>query len=642
MLERIQNIEEMRKQQVSNASEEATVERIDTNPLTNNSLSLENNNPPQTADYLEEIVETSISDSVLIEKKNIATDPTFLTEDESNEEATLIQTNLESLKSASKGKSISESEFLIQNSESSSVLERSVFSSDEHEETTNDEFYRDQNNANDSEDRRPAIDRKNIPIVRDITSTQTTVSSQPLNDRTDCPEAKTHSSNDIADECGDEVLLCSSADKGDTNVMTMLKRDLQVLEQSVVLNNESGDDRVTKIHSSGNPEVLQPQNKAKNLLQTIDNDLMRLQVSVNLELASPPTQLYNDADFAQYGSIQNRTEVKKTPVESPEPALLNTSTKGSNAMETLVMTGHEQNLLENEKSPLQKCAIHKIDDNYDNATILEESLSSKANLSKSAFSKKENECKAPASEVNLVSPKSSLPSSAEDPSNSDEITSKGTDKSGDTQSVVADELISHNFNIAQPSPSMQSTMINHVVANNALEPTNESEIKNEKCATEIEEQHKDDEIPLEDFGESEIVLHNFEEKAAETPTTQPSSTFLSSSQETSTKPKSFNTNKTKNNPQAAPILDQLFCKTEDKSQVITSEFKSKSSSNDNPTLLWKMWKEQCTPWETDASKLMNKTNLKRAIRKSSAAKKLPPFSPEEIVKGNFIAFSTHE
>ena len=52
--------------------------------------------------------------------------------------------------------------------------------------------------------------------------------------------------------------------------------------------------------------------------------------------------------------------------------------------------------------------------------------------------------------------------------------------------------------------------------------------------------------------------------------------------------------------------------------------------------LWKAWKEKCMSWKVDRMvNAKSKTPLKRTIRKSSAAKKLPPFSVEEIVKGMY-------
>ena len=48
---------------------------------------------------------------------------------------------------------------------------------------------------------------------------------------------------------------------------------------------------------------------------------------------------------------------------------------------------------------------------------------------------------------------------------------------------------------------------------------------------------------------------------------------------------------------------------------------------------WKKWQQQCTSWEMGMVKNSSKSRLKRTIRKSSAARKLPPLSVEDILKG---------
>ena len=54
--------------------------------------------------------------------------------------------------------------------------------------------------------------------------------------------------------------------------------------------------------------------------------------------------------------------------------------------------------------------------------------------------------------------------------------------------------------------------------------------------------------------------------------------------------------------------------------------------------LWKSWQKQCLAWELAKAKSAAKPHLKRAMRKSSAAKRLPPLSEEDILKGKFKYF----
>ena len=49
---------------------------------------------------------------------------------------------------------------------------------------------------------------------------------------------------------------------------------------------------------------------------------------------------------------------------------------------------------------------------------------------------------------------------------------------------------------------------------------------------------------------------------------------------------------------------------------------------------WKRWKKSCRRWELSTCEV-SKLQLRRTVRKSSAAKKLPPFSEEELLQGIF-------